>query len=586
MEGPMTRRFTIVSKHLLRGALAAAAVATLSQPVAAAAAGPPLNAAAFIGLVEAADARSAARDWPAAIPLWEKVVAANPVEGRFWSRLATARYGAKDYRGAIPAYEKAFALGYGAPQNIAYNIACSYALLGEKDAAFAWLARALAGGFLNLENLRTDSDLASLRGDPRFAKLVPIPADLSTLSREEGWRSDLRFLLWQIDRIGASPWRLHPRGWFEQRFAEIAASVPRRTDTQLSLDLLVVLRDLGDGHSGVVRGATEDWALTLPLKFEAFEEGIFITAADPANRQLVGAQLLEIGGRPVETVVAQIADKVARDNDGPWLRLQASYRLRNIALLAAAGLVPERGGAALRLRMPDGGEQIVRVAADMSQPDIWNAKPGPAGWVTLGQTRPGPDPLYLRDPGKNYWFEYLPDARTVYFAFNSVVNAKEETIGAFCQRLEKFIADNKVDRLVIDLRWNNGGNTFLLGPVLRAVIRSDRINRKGRLFVLIGGRTFSAAQNGATLLERFTEATFVGEPTGSSPNFVGEDDPFTLPYSKVTVNVSDLAWQSGYPQDRRTWIAPTLYIPPTFAAYRDKRDPALEAILSLPIPPG
>ncbi len=33
-------------------------------------------------------------------------------------------------------------------------------------------------------------------------------------------------------------------------------------------------------------------------------------------------------------------------------------------------------------------------------------------------------------------------------------------------------------------------------------------------------------------------------------------------------------------QDGRTWIAPLLYTPPSFEAYRAKRDPALEAILA------
>ncbi|MEA3065844.1 MAG: hypothetical protein QOJ27_2296, partial [Sphingomonadales bacterium] len=130
----------------------------------------------------------------------------------------------------------------------------------------------------------------------------------------------------------------------------------------------------------------------------------------------------------------------------------------------------------------------------------------------------------------------------------------------------------------------NGGNTGLLTPLIGALLSSEKINRRGRLFALIGPRTLSAGQNAASLLERFTNVTFVGEPTGSSPNFIGEDDPFVLPYSKLRVNVSHLEWQSGFPQDRRTWIAPLLYVPATFADYRAKRDAALGAVLGLPIP--
>ena len=102
------------------------------------------------------------------------------------------------------------------------------------------------------------------------------------------------------------------------------------------------------------------------------------------------------------------------------------------------------------------------------------------------------------------------------------------------------------------------------GYLVHGLIRCDKVNRPGHLFVLAGRRTFSAAMNGAVDVERNTNALFVGEPTGSSPNFVGEEEPFTLPYSKLRVNISTLAWQSSYPQDRRTWIAPTLYTPLRF----------------------
>lgn len=65
---------------------------------------------------------------------------------------------------------------------------------------------------------------------------------------------------------------------------------------------------------------------------------------------------------------------------------------------------------------------------------------------------------------------------------------------------------------------------------------------------------------------------------------MGEEDPFTLPYTKLNVNISHLFWQAGWPQDRREWIAPLIHVPPTFADYRAKRDAALDAIFALPLP--
>src|SRR3954466_2693032 len=53
-----------------------------------------------------------------------------------------------------------------------YNLACSYAVLGMVDPAFAALQRALELGYRHFRHLRHDPDLKSLRRDPRFARLL------------------------------------------------------------------------------------------------------------------------------------------------------------------------------------------------------------------------------------------------------------------------------------------------------------------------------------------------------------------------------------------------------------------------------
>jgi hypothetical protein len=81
-----------------------------------------------------------------------------------------------------------------------------------------------------------------------------------------------------------------------------------------------------------------------------------------------------------------------------------------------------------------------------------------------------------------------------------------------------------------------------------------------------------------TLFDRHTGAIFVGEPSGSAPNFVGESIPFRLPESGILVNVSDLWWQTSWPFDHRAAVAPRIYAPPTAADYLAGRDPAMDAI--------
>lgn len=560
--------------------LAAALALCLALAASAPSSAQDSSAAAFLDTLARAEAASAARRWKEAAALWEGVVRANPVEGRFWYQLATAHYNAKDYRKAIPAFERVLESGFGGAANAAYNIACNYALLGDKEQALRWLERAFAHKFPSLRHAQEDEDLRPLHDEPRFRELVGL-IDTSRMSRDEGWRTDLRFLVREIKRRG---YHLFPRVSTEAEFdAEVKKlhdSIPRLTDAQVAVGMMRLMRRVGDGHSGLLGSAERaEWLQTLPVLFYMFEEGLFVVAADPKHKDLLGAQVVKFGGRTVEEVVRAVDEATSRDN-AIWIKQVAPYRMRHLPLLHAAGVVPDPQKVSLTLRGADGRERVVTLTTDATQPNIWNVKPHPAGWVGLAQTLAAPLPLYLKNPAAPYWFEYLPESRTVYFQFNSVRNDQREPLAAFSERLFKFVNESDVDRLVIDLRWNNGGNTFLLTPLLHGLIRNDKVNRRGRLFVITGRRTYSAAQNASTFFERHTQATFVGEPTGSSPNFVGEEDPFLLPYSKILANVSHLYWQSALPQDERTWIAPRLYAPPTFKAYSANRDPALEAILA------
>ncbi len=59
-----------------------------------------------------------------------------------------------------------------ADPTVHYNLACSYALLKQVDPALGALGRAFALGYRDFRYALADPDLANLRQDPRFARLV------------------------------------------------------------------------------------------------------------------------------------------------------------------------------------------------------------------------------------------------------------------------------------------------------------------------------------------------------------------------------------------------------------------------------
>jgi tetratricopeptide (TPR) repeat protein len=522
-------------------------------------------------LAAQAEAKMKARQWAKAVSLFERAVALNPVNGHYWDRLARARYDARDYRPSIRAYEKVIELGQGYPWAAAYNIACCHALLGEKEQALKWLEKSFAMGWRRLHEARADADLKSLHGDPRFRELVAM-IDPGKMSRDEGWRYDLKLLVRELKRIHYHfSKRPAPEG-FEVFTRKLHDDIPGLGDHQIEVGLMKLAAMAGDGHTSLsFPFQLRQRYKALPVQFYLFEEGLYITAAAPAHKDLAGTRVLRFGDHTVEQVLQAVDPLVSRDN-AVWVKHLAPDLIRFPQILNGLGLVPDSDKLALTLLAGDGKERTVTLTATAGAPGD--------DWVNARAATPGPEPHYLKKRKANYWFDYLPDSKTVYFQYNAVQNHPGETLEKFCARLFAFIEKTEVNRLVIDLRFNDGGNNFLNKPLIHGLIRCDKVNRRGKLFVIVGRNTFSAAQCGATQIERHAEALFVGEPTGSAPNFVGETVGLILPYSKMRGSISDLYWQNSVAMDYRTWIAPELYTPPTFAAYRAKRDPALEAILA------
>jgi hypothetical protein len=426
--------------------------------------------------------------WGDAIRLWEAVIARNPVAGQFWAQLAEARYRGGAYRSAIEACEQAVSLGAGYPAESMYRIACCHARLDEREAAITALQRAFDRGFRHVERAQTDPDLRVLHDDARFRDIVGL-TDTTAFSRDAGWRSDLALLAREVKRLGYSPFRLVSEAQFDARVADVHDAIPRLTDVQIAVEFVKLMQLAGDGHTRLNDLTSHpELCQTLPMQFSLFEEGLYITAADPKHADLLGAQVTQIAGRPVSECFDALAPLISRDND-QWLKQMTPYRLREIPILHALGLTDEPNRIALTIC--DRGERtrVVTLATDASQPDIWNAIPYPVGWQFFPETLPAPLPHYLRNAGAHYWFDDLADARAVYFQFNRVRDDPEEPLRDFFARLFRCIEERAVERLVIDLRWNNGGNTCLEMPLLYGLIACDRINQPGKPFVIIGRRT-------------------------------------------------------------------------------------------------
>jgi hypothetical protein len=539
-----------------------------------------LDTPTFLQILQAAQTKSDANDWQDAAGLWEQVVKMNPVDPDYWRQWALALYQLKEYRQAIAANEKSLELGSPTsdfPWSVAYDIARNYALIGDSNQALKWLDKSWHLGFRNLKSAREDNDLKSLRDNQHFRDLTAF-VDVSKMNRTDGWRYDLHLLGREIKRRHYDPFRVNSRQKFDASIQALNGAIPTLSDNQIAVRLMKIIAMVNDGHSLMVGfSGLPRLRKSVPLRFYLFEEGLFIISADAAHTNLLGSQVMRIGGHTVEEVMSAISPIVGRENSMRLKAVAPGY-MRCPPILNGLGLLSAPDSLPLTLRDSDGQVRKVTVAANSD--GLLLSQSVTKDWISLPETTGLQLPLRLKNPYSPYWFEYHPDTKMLYFQFNQVADKPGEPFDKFVERMFTFIREHEVAKLVIDMRENRGGNTFLVKPLIHALIRDNDLSQAGKLFVVIGRTTFSAAMNTVDFIERNTNVIFVGEPTGSSPNFIGETAPVMLPYSKLEASISDLYWESAWPMDHRIWTAPLLYTPATFAAYRDNDDPALDAIIA------
>ncbi|MBA3403950.1 MAG: hypothetical protein H0U13_04555 [Gemmatimonadaceae bacterium] len=509
-------------------------------------------------------------------------MAANPHVAGTWFRLGLARLNSSDAEGAVIALEEALELGADQPRRVMIAIARAHAAAGDNSAALRALEQGIALGHRERRALWDDAGFASLRADDRlrtrFERLAGV-GGAATMPREAGWRRDLDFLAEEVERMRFNAFRKTSAEDFRRELNRLAAAVPRRSDEAIIVSVMRLMGGLGDAHTNVIPEGIPGWTKTLPVHFQLFADGLYITAADSASAHAVGAEVVEVAGRPIATVMAMLDSVTSDDNARTVIRNGPRY-LRFPQVLHGLGLLPNGDRMSVTLRDARGARRQVILDAAPNDPEF-NRIAGHPRWVQAINATPGTLPIGFRDRLRPYWFEYMPESGMMYLQFNSVVDMQGETLAAFTNRLFAAVDSTAAQGLIIDMRWNNGGNSRLLPPLIQSVVERPRLNQRGRLFAITGPYTFSAGMNAATMLDRHTQVILVGEPTVSSPNFVGESNILILPFSRIPVSISDYFWQTSWPMDNRTWLAPELYAPLTFRAYRAKRDPAMEAIQSL-----
>ena len=391
-----------------------------------------------------------------------------------------------------------------------------------------------------------------------FACLATEATAQPRLTKDQ-WRQDLKFLATELPAKHKNLFFKLPKAEFERQVARIDASIPTLTDLQIRAELVRLVASVGNEHTAVSAFAGTP---SFPILFATFRDGILVTAAPADQPQAVGARLVAINGTPIEEIRGRLAPYIAQENDISLL-IGIPALLRMAAPLHVERILPDMDRAAFQLER-DG----VPFTLDLRSAPKSN----------LSSLTRGSEPrLYSeqRTRGLDYWFEYLTEQKTIYVQYNDCRNMKEQSFEQFTAEVMKTADSRAAARFIIDLRFNEGGNSAVIRPMLKSL----QVRKMAHVFALVGHDTFSSGFMAALDLREYSRAVLVGEAMGQRPNSYSDIRRIQLPNSGI------VAWyctqyfrlaETGDPPH----IEPDVLVPIEAKDYFSGRDAAFEYALS------
>lgn len=370
--------------------------------------------------------------------------------------------------------------------------------------------------------------------------------------------SDASLLRTQLPQLHPDPWHAVAKAQWEAQADAVAAD-----PTVVGFMRLVAVLGPRNGHTGIFpldpgnRRAFHEY----PFLTYEFRDGVFVVG-QLGGTELVGARLDAVGGIPIARVLERVRPLVPHDNDSS-LRLFRGQYLLNAEVLNGLGIEP-RFSFTLR-----GGSSAERTFTPVSAAAYSRAFAGFALWPN--------GPAHARDRAAVTRVSLV--GKVAYLAYNRTTEYMDTDAAA----LARLVAKRHVQRIVLDLRNNGGGDNHTypgLVDRLRLLAKQQHV----QIVVLAGRTTFSAAVNFLGDLERATRFLLVGEDSGGAPNLFGDVAPLDLPQTGLRVEIARIWWVKSRvgARDPRLTFHPDVVVEPTSAEWFAGRDPALAAALTAP----
>ena len=388
------------------------------------------------------------------------------------------------------------------------------------------------------------------------------PGDALT---KEQWRQDLKHLSKELPRRHKNAFHTVSREAFERAVAELDAAIPALQEFEIIVRLQQIIAMVGDAHTSLSTFPPKTFR-RYPLTLSWFGSELRVTRTTAAYRPALGGRVLRIGDLSVAEASDRVSHLVPHENDY-WVSYVSVGSMTSPEVLFTLKILPSLEHGQWTFENAEGKQFSLDISALPADEKI--------EWLsTLKEV-----PLYRQRLGEQFWFTALPDSQTLYVNLRGY--PETNIFKRIADDLLKSVAASPPKRLVIDVRQNTGGDFNKGRYLLSGLMKLEAFRSRGRVYVITGRATQSAAMVNALDFRKEINAVLVGEPTGGRPNSYSENDEFRLPNSNLEVSYSTRYYKF---QDTDTpAVMPDKIIEASWDTYPSGRDVVLEWILAQPL---
>ncbi|MCL2639263.1 MAG: hypothetical protein FWD53_00305 [Phycisphaerales bacterium] len=394
------------------------------------------------------------------------------------------------------------------------------------------------------------------------ARNIVIGGSINDAQRNRLWVEDLEYFKSEFPKRHKNPFSVITKKAFNQRMDTLIAKVGKLELHQICVALCEVIAAVGVAHSNI--DISNEYR--YPLQFYVFADGLYVINADKTLADMLFARVTKINGVGANDVMTRLTALIPHENKS-WVLAMLPEYLAKPVYMYGLGIIPDQVQTVFTVEQ-DGIEREVAVPifpfgqhADFCVP--MNADDGA---VDAGEY--------------NYNYKYFEKNNALLFNYNVCGESPGLPFAEFNKGMFDFMADKKVNRIIVDLRRNGGGNSEVLNPFTKQLPDYLKKNPGTKVYLLVGRNTFSS---GIFAIHRIMAAAprtiSVGEPTGGALEDYGDPSLFNLPNSWIPVRYStkyfDFRKQLKRPNQVTNTFIPEVEITPTLEDYRRKNDAVL-----------